>query len=91
MSCGSNRDELYPPSENELRYREYMARQRKNDADKPSGTMHVDVLRSLPGEAIAAVARWIETTPERFFVMDSERRILQILADDMRHFRFTKE
>lgn len=47
-----------------------------------------DALHAINDAAIAAVAHWIETTPQRFYVLDSEKRILSILADDMRHRKF---
>ena len=53
--------------------------------------VYAETMRALPDDVLAAVAWWIESTPKRYFVLDCEKRLLAILADDLRYRRVERE
>ena len=46
-------------------------------------------LAAASDETLAMFAAWIHLAPERFYVMDDERRILTILSEDLLHRRWS--
>lgn len=49
-----------------------------------------EIVRECEPSIKGAFALWIATTAERMFVLDSEKRILTILSDDLKHGRLER-
>jgi hypothetical protein len=48
------------------------------------------IVKSCDRTIRGAFAVWIETTAERMYVLDCEKRILTILSDDLKHGRLDR-